>query len=949
MSILNPVESLLNQTSGDAVDGQAKLPENSAESEITKKTFSNAEISNNDTSSKDPASGVLLQGNDNIISDNPLEDLLRNHGTVPDLIKKENAGATEFEAKTETKNSGISTIEKKLEEDKDNPIIVLTKEDENGEDDEDDGEGITLSVRQPSFSSLHGVLIPKGLSKPKSNLAALSEEKPEKSKFTSSAEKLKVELNSQRNPIIVAGAEDDDDDDDGQAISLSVRQPSFSNLKGQLIPKGATKAPTLPSLEETPQEEKKESDSSYSSDENDANNEEPISACMRQTSYQSLHGEMIPKGSNSEFALDSKELILEESARQEEGKKVNDAANDNHEEDDFGEDPVKPDKDDDDDEGEAISLSARQPSFSNLKGKLVLKGSTTALPTLSEDDSIVAEKQPQEDAQQILLNQISARDPVHGEILRSLHQFNEDRWKDLGYDPNKESEMVLSSQIQEMNQKDGIGKVITHNKSCANYYPKVIEITTDKPDKASKKRVKSSRSRGKLELEMPEEMQTQKSEKKKVYEEGDDIIDEDDGAEASDEDQFSETLEVVEEQPRLISSAGGHRNPSQIFDILPNEMLNDQKKSENAKAVHNTPDNGKTKKKSGSTKKRKQQKDEGLDSDFYLDLDELRTEQGYDSEQGSAKIPPKLYELITHPKESVVFLALCGVSIAGYREKTVRYVRKELNNYLNQCVQMGLIEESMYVKNILDKIKNEQEAMKNAIEEENEEALNSKLDEVNNEMEKRSQYWDRQEEQLDAQKEVAMNELEMKKNEAINDLGEEWQSEKMQNKYNKPSPQLVELRRTAQRLIGAHRFQEAAVLSNEIGKREEEETRYAARKMEEDYMVALQRLNEKYLQEKQTLELSFETRRSTIRTNKEKSLIPVQNKAARVQHEKEVAEKKKMLAEREERANMITRKTLETKQQMPRLNGQSVITNRKLSLPPLKRIIRPITSTRSKK
>ena len=1056
------------QNNNNSNSSNAGSDKNNKNSQIT---YPKAIIPITDPFSDDPVSQLLYQGKDAETSINPMEELLMHH-TNDDLIFNLDKNKSKEENKT---NETTKKQHRKSTDNPNNPIVVLggNSSSDSDDDDDDDGAPITLSVRQPSFSSLHGPLIPKGSTKEIASLEELNEKPevrevksiPEESKkktnnkdnsadlLNNSAEALKRKLGNQENPIIVAGESSSDDDDGDQQIGLNVRQPSFSNLHGQLIPKGATKASVLPSLDEAPAEKPQDqndlsnlgqqvddvssSDSSETEaggNDDDDGEEQAIGLTMRQPSFASLHGQLIPKGSSKGINVPADELIIVEepenpSAKEKrvEEKKQETPKEQNQEEDKFDEKPVENTDDDNDGPEEAISLNVRQPSFSNLHGQLIPKGSTKALPILSEEDPVIVEEGPKEDAQEILLNSISAKDPVHGQILRSLHEFNQERWKELGYDPNKST------------RKMPIGAIEQQTSSA---YPKVREVLipieekstdkTPKSDHSKPKHVNSGRKQ-KLVVELPDSLKNDDDEDDEFDKLSDDF-----------EANPMSPQAAEEEVPRLINSAGGHRNPSQIFDILPESMINNKnyhnaqtniaesiitdnieegeeedfeedfdafneleeekiisdlqeqkmkqqqqqqqrqqkdetsskssksskvassksqtkQKQQKAKAPQKTykkssPQKQKVKKENVGTQntanedENQEDQIEGIDSDFYLDLEELKNEQAYDSEQGSNRIPPKLYELIVHPKESVVFLALCGVSIMGYRPKTITYVNGELKKYLNKCVKLGLIQESMYVQNIMDRIKQEKQELKQAQENENEQVIEEQLEEANNEIEKREVEWSRKKEQLEAQRQLALEELQLKYNNAMEELSDEWCSEKMQTKYNKPSPKLIDLRQTAQRLINVHRFEEAARIAAEIEAQEEAESQAAHQRMEADYKHAIQHLNEKYEQDKKTVELTYQSKLTNMEASRDKSLIPAQNRAARVQHEKDLIEQKKKLSERQERAAEITRRSQEArKQPLPRLQCQSVMANKKLALKPLKRIVRPISSVKTKK
>lgn len=719
--------------------------------------------------------------------------------------------------------------------------------------------------------------------------------------------------------------EEDDDDDDGGQITLGARQPSFSNLK-TLIPKGSTNPVDLDDLQEDG--EKNDDDS----------NEGQITLSVRQPSYSNLHGNMILKGSTKALP-NVADIIAEEDAKP---QYVEVKAEENEDEDKFAEEPVNED-DDDDDDNQAITLSVRQPSFQNLHGQLIPKGSTHAIPQEGNPDPVIVEELPKES--QIKLDAKEA--PFTGEILKSLHKFNQERWKQLGYNPEITKQRRMS-QI-------ALDPAITwnldfRNASCANYYPKINEVTIENDPNGRKKRPLSSRkSNSDLSVEMPDNYSTQVNVA---------------SSSSNDEDKFDEEMntEESEELPRLINSAGGRRNSSQIFDILPDSLIQEKKskKSKNnvtpksghkkpLKAPQKTYKNAPPKSNStgSSPKKSKAQKIEGLDVDFHLYLDDIRVSQGYDSEQGSSRIPERLRELIVHPKESVTYLALCGISILGYKEATVSRVYNDLKKYLEQCVSLGYIEESMYVDGIMKKIKNEKNELEKTQASEEVESLDNKIEEINKQLEKMSKEHQRNLESIDAEKQLAVEEINIKTEAQLEKVDEEWNSDKMQTKFNKPSPKLIEMRQMAQRLLTAQRFEEGAAMAEMIQKQEEMESEQAAEKMNAAYQAAVDRVMKKSAADVTTVEGMFNDKKTNAEGQYKKSLLPLQNKLQSLQYEKENKKMEIKKNERELKAAMVARRP-ESRNSTMKMSGGPISITKRLSLPPLKHVIRPMTSFKRK-
>lgn len=892
---------------------------------VEKYKFENAVIPTTDPENTDTVSCLLRQGVKAVSDETPIMQLLRKSSSkaVDELFTM--LSSRDNNASEEHIIKGNEIIEQQISQNPDNPVVVLGEDKK--DDDEDDGQPITLSVRQPSFSNLKGHLIPKGASA--TTLESL-EEKPQSESKGSKLEKgnasAKNSSKKSSNPVIVAGEENHADDD--APIGLSVRQPSYSNLHGALIPKGAKTSQELPSLdEEKPKETKKEEKPKENKDDDDDDGDQPITLGVRQMSFSRLHGPLIPKGSTT--ALQSDQIIIEESA--EEPK----AAIKEEDEDSFADEPEELEP------VENITLSVRQPSYSNLHGNLIPKGSTHTVES-KPDTIIVAEQPSHEKREEILLDEITKKDQVQGEILRSLHKINTNRWKELGYDP------VTGLAIDENQlQKSGNGS-----------YVKFIEVQEKEGLGLSSK----STEKAELIVEMPNSGYNSSSEKTDdlPYDAFDQMADaakqEKNKNNEVEDDDFSESFEdnTDEEAPMRINSAGERRKQSQIFDILPKSMQNKNQKNDDKASQKST---------SSKPKNNAQQKPKKEDKSFITQPDEklpskpqktynnakqksssrsqnatvkLTEQQQRQIEEGESRMPPNLQKMVTHPKDSVTYIAMCGASIIGYKKKVVDETVADIKKYVDKCIKNGYIEDAMYLDNILSQIATEKEQLKVAHDEENEKNIEERIEFYQNEIQSKETQFQQQEIVLDAQLEVDKTDLEMKKEEALQELENEWNSEKMIQKYNKPSPQLIEMRQTALRLMNAHRFEEAALLSAQIQAREEEEAAQAGYKMGEDYKLAVARVEKKFENDMMTMQLTHEKRKNNIKGELEKSLIPVKNRLAYAQHEKDVIQHKKVTEARKERASMTTYAAMHKTKPQPKIKIPTISTNKKLTLPPLK-------------
>lgn len=355
-------------------------------------------------------------------------------------------------------------IEPAIEENEnENPVIVLTKEEENDQP-------IGLSIRQPSFSSLQGHIIPKGGIE--STICQIQEipEDTEKGLKNSQNDEgsnnlglqvrqssyahLKLNTGSddpldhlpatikeeesnikQNDPIIVL-VDDDENDDGNQPIGLSVRQPSFSSLGQTVIPKGGVEsASNLPVLQEENEHSHRESQS--------------LKSNTKQSSYAHL-----------KLPIPSEEDIEE----MKNAHFIEDIKSDNNpiivltaEDDD--------DQKNDDESNAPIGLSVRQPSFSSLGQTVIPKGGIEAatMPLIIEENSEESKKiVPQEENEQPLGLQVrqSSYSHLHVGPSNPQHQTPFEPIPEEGKSVSKDDNPVIVLTNEDENDENAENKQI---------------------------------------------------------------------------------------------------------------------------------------------------------------------------------------------------------------------------------------------------------------------------------------------------------------------------------------------------------------------------------------------------------------------------------------------------------------------------------------------------------
>jgi len=299
-----------------------------------------------------------------------------------------------------------------------------------------------------------------------------------------------------------------------------------------------------------------------------------------------------------------------------------------------------------------------------------------------------------------------------------------------------------------------------------------------------------------------------------------------------------------------------------------------------------------------------------------------------DREPDLSKIPKELLDIIKHSQQSLVFHAICGERINTYSQKVVDQVVNEIRGYLDVCIDKNMINGGAYVKYVLEEIKNsctvvrDEVAIRLSL-------IESKIEEVMLQLDTKEKYWNEQKTVLEAEKDVLIAEIDLKHEEAMTDLEIEWNSDKLQQRYNKPSAKLIGMRQMVKAQLEGHRFEDAALLADRLAEAEEQESSAASFKMFLDFKNAQEQLTKKYQHDKDLLEMSYDSKMNGIIALEIESVRPLKTRL-------ESLKKMHTATEREVRKRSTERCITPEKKGPPssaKLSSFSL--NSKLKLPPL--------------
>lgn len=302
-------------------------------------------------------------------------------------------------------------------------------------------------------------------------------------------------------------------------------------------------------------------------------------------------------------------------------------------------------------------------------------------------------------------------------------------------------------------------------------------------------------------------------------------------------------------------------------------------------------------------------------------------EDDFNPDEEMMKIPENLLKFIQEDSKSPVARALCGWSLRNYPVTVYQQVIQTLGRYLKQCVNENYISESSYVKCILDDVKHERDE-RSQREDTDVARLSAQLEFSQDQYERHEEHWKHEQNLLESEREIAIRNVDLKYEQALSDLKEEWNSEKAAAKFNKPSGKLIELRQHAKTLLNAHRFDEVNELLKFITEQEQKETEEATYEMNKAYHESLDRLKQTFDQEKDVVEQSYNMKLLKIQKDQEADLRPIKQRVDSLTRMRD-----SLIMEKKSRAK---RKTPVTRSQ-PVKSTKPLVINSKLKLAPLMR------------
>lgn len=258
----------------------------------------------------------------------------------------------------------------------------------------------------------------------------------------------------------------------------------------------------------------------------------------------------------------------------------------------------------------------------------------------------------------------------------------------------------------------------------------------------------------------------------------------------------------------------------------------------------------------------------------------LKYDKDFDVDANMSRVPQGLLNIIDFKHESLVFHAICGSQLLDTPEKHVKIVLSEIKKIFTQTAKTGMITESMYLEIIINTLKaiHGGSAQNNTV---NSEIYEKRLEKVNDKISRLKDRYEDKKKRLEDERVIMMDEIENNYIHEATSLEHKWNDEKTRSRFTKPSSKLINLRNEAMVNLKAHRYEEAALIAQEIAKLESEESGEAFKRLNDAYDAAILRLRSKYENEASVAEQSFDMKMRKLNADldhAERPLISISEK-----------------------------------------------------------------------
>lgn len=275
-----------------------------------------------------------------------------------------------------------------------------------------------------------------------------------------------------------------------------------------------------------------------------------------------------------------------------------------------------------------------------------------------------------------------------------------------------------------------------------------------------------------------------------------------------------------------------------------------------------------------------------LSPENFLDLTGI---QSLDKEDNVGPIyqntmPGELLKVVYHSPDSLVYMALAMLPIHNLESEMKKSVVADLSRYIQICTERGLIQEAIYVQKIKERVKKIPSVRSNRAEMA---LVTESLRYAESEVASEELFWANQREMADREYEISIQDLEIRKQQALDFLDRDWASGTKKRLYRKPSSKLLNMRYVTKQMMQSKQFDGAQYIGKKMIEQEQTEARAATARMEEAYRRQDYNVQRKFELERQTIEAAYRKKVMLIEHQKERSMKPINRRLTKLQNKKE--------------------------------------------------------------
>ena len=254
----------------------------------------------------------------------------------------------------------------------------------------------------------------------------------------------------------------------------------------------------------------------------------------------------------------------------------------------------------------------------------------------------------------------------------------------------------------------------------------------------------------------------------------------------------------------------------------------------------------------GSDSEARRRMAEGDDDEEAAPLEEEEEEEAFVvEEEAVAEVMGNLAALLKGDNKSPTYMVLSTGDAKCVKPGEVAQVRKKLTEFKSVCIENLWVDEMAYLTTIMNELGSGAPSPRCHDDEV------SAVDAARARAKASAEKYDRLIEKEKMKRDLEIQMLNDEFREAAAALDAEFRSQDILQKYNKPSPELIEMKEQCKTLLRLEKISEARRMSSRVQARERKETKDANTKLRQKYEEANRRLKEDFAVRRDLLERKY--------------------------------------------------------------------------------------------